>query len=50
MSIRIVPVEQLAERQAASLDITPLLLPQPATLYRQRAARLSARSAVALKT
>lgn len=40
MSIRIVPVEQLAERQAASLDITPLLLPQPATLYRQRAARL----------
>ena len=40
MSIRIVPAEQLAERQAASLDITPLLLPQPATLYRQRAARL----------
>jgi FdhE protein len=40
MSIRIVPVEQLAERQAASLDITPLLLPQPATLYRQRAERL----------
>lgn len=40
MSIRIVPVEQLAERQAASLDITPLLLPQPAMLYRQRAARL----------
>ncbi|WP_161968963.1 hypothetical protein [Aquitalea magnusonii] len=37
MSIRIVPVEQLAERQAASLDITPLLLPQPATLYQQRA-------------
>ncbi|WP_062788082.1 formate dehydrogenase accessory protein FdhE [Aquitalea pelogenes] len=40
MSIRIVPAEQLAERQAASLDITPLLLPQPATLYRQRAERL----------
>jgi FdhE protein len=40
MSIRIVPAEQLAERQAASLDITPLLLPKPATLYRQRAQRL----------
>ena len=40
MSIRIVPAEQLAERQAASLDITPLLLPEPATLYRQRAQRL----------
>lgn len=40
MSIRIVPAEQLAERQAASLDITPLLLPGPATLYRQRAQRL----------
>jgi len=40
MSIRIVPAEQLAERRPASLDITPLLLPQAATLYRQRAQRL----------